>query len=222
MTEEQQRRYGANRIAALPLAPDFNDYTQPLRSPELAADVRFSQMRKALIDGTPVDVLAGQGMPRAWWVNGPYDNAGGKGYDTRHEPEVQIDLTAELEGAWGAVRWNRVATPPMGYVDLSRLIAGGSEIQGYAVTWCELSEPIDAVLRFGCDDTGKLWLNGDLLFQSNTERIAVPDEDTVLLHLPAGRSTFLLKIGNYLGGWGFYFRITDAAGSEIRAIRWME
>ncbi|HRU24876.1 MAG TPA: hypothetical protein P5569_13085, partial [Candidatus Latescibacteria bacterium] len=123
-------------------------------------------------------------------------------------------------GVWGEVRWKQVRTPPTGYVDLSRLIAGGSDIQGYAATWCETETEISVVVHFGCDDTGKIWCNGNLVHESKTERIAVPDEDTFPLVLPPGRSVFLLKIGNYRGGWGFYFRITDCKGDEIPSLRW--
>ncbi len=220
MSEEQWRRHGGPQVATLPLVPEFSDYTLPLRRPEIAVGAAYDVMRNAVKNRTPANMLSGLGMPPSWWVNGPYDNSGGKGYDHVLAPEQRIDLEMTSPGVWGGVGWKQVNTPPTGYVDLSRLIAGGSEIQGYAATWCETETEISVVVHFGCDDTGKIWCNGNLVHESKTERIAVPDEDSFPLVLPTGRSVFLLKIGNYRGGWGFYFRITDSEGNEIPSLRW--
>jgi len=222
MTPEQHTKYGGPDTAVIPLTPEFDEYTEPLQNPKIIDRPEFQKMMKGMREHSVVDTLEGLGMPRTWWVNGPYPNPAGKGYHIEHEPERRIDLGARSEGAWAEVGWKRVATPPMAYVDLSRLIAGGVEIQGYAATWVETDSEVDAVIRFGSDDTGKLWLNRSLIHESNTERIAVPDEDTIRIALPAGRSVFLLKIGNYRGGWGFYFRITDEDGKEIPSLRWVD
>ena len=227
MTPEQRARYGGPAISTLPLADDFDDYVETLRTPKLIDLPAFRAMERGMrrrmvgLCNTKLDVLDGLGMPRVWWVVGAFPNPGGAGYHQPYPPERDVDLRAEYAGVTGPVRWRRVETPPMGYVDLSRLIAGGVEIQGYAATRFELSEPTEAVIRFGCDDTGKIWLNGRLIHASNTERIAMPDEDAIPVRLPAGRSLFLLKIGNYRGGWGFYFRITDEGGAEIPAVEWV-
>ena len=60
------------------------------------------------------------------------------------------------------------------------------------------------------------------IHSSNTERIAVPDEDTVRIDLPAGMSEILVKIGNYKGGYGFFLRITDEHGFELPGMQWVE
>ena len=138
-----------------------------------------------------------------------------------HPPERSVDLDVEYDGAAGRVRWHLEPVPPMGYVDLSRLIAGGVEIQGYAAAWLEAGEDVEGEIRFGSDDTGKIWLNGELIHECDSERRAMPDDDIIPIDLERGASQILLKIGNYRGGWGFYFRITDGAGSELPSMRWV-
>lgn len=46
--------------------------------------------------------------------------------------------------------------------------------------------------------------------------------DETSVRLPPGRSVFLLKIGNYRGGWGFYFRITDREARELAGLKWVD
>ncbi len=223
MTADQNARHGGPETALLPLSEDFDDYAESTRAPKVIDTPEFQRLSDSMRKRERVDVLAGLGMPRSWWLIGGFDNTGGAGFDRDDDgPEVGVDLDAEYEGVLGPVRWKRVPTPPMGYVDMSRLVAGGTEVQSYAVTWCRVGTPTAAVLRFASDDTGKVWLNGAPIHSSNTERIAVPDEDTVRIDLPAGMSEILVKIGNYKGGYGFFLRITDEHGFELPGMQWVE
>jgi hypothetical protein len=222
MTPEQYEAYGGHETAMAPLAEDFEKYAKVIRKPEFIDRPDFAMMHRAMSEHESVDVLAGLGMPPSWWVVGPFPNPEGRGYERVHPPERSVDLAGEYEGAAGMVTWHLEPVPPMGYVDLSRLVAGGVEIQGYAASWLVAEKDIEAEIRFGSDDTAKIWLDGKLIHECNSERRAMPDEDVVPITLGRGRHQMLLKIGNYRGGWGFYFRITDGAGSEVPSIRWID
>jgi hypothetical protein len=220
MTPEEYATYGGAQTVTLPLIPNFEEYAGALRAPSLIDTPEMMGIAQAVQERRPIDVLSGLGVPPYWWVIGPFPNTGGEGYDHVHPPELAVNLGAEHTGIVGPVKWSRQGTPPMGYVDLSRLIAGGVDIQGYAATSLDVSEPTPAVLRFGCDDTGKIWLNKELIHGSNTERRAMPDEDQIPVVFRKGQNQILVKIGNYKGGWGFYLRVTDDAGEEIQGLRW--
>ena len=207
MTDEELERYGGSEVSTAPLAEDFADYVDVLVRPPATSDPMLRSIRSAIETGEPVDVLVGLGVPPTWWVVGPFVNRSGDGWDRTDVSETTTDLRDEVAaGAYetplGTVRWRKCETPPNGYVDLSRLVAGGTEIQAYATTWVESDVPVDAVLRFGSDDTAKVWQDGCLIHASNTERINMPDEDTIPVSIPAGGSQFLVKIGNYRGGYG--------------------
>ena len=48
-----------------------------------------------------------------------------------------------------------------------------------------------------------MWLNGKNVHTREVQRAYSANEDTVSIHLEAGINRILLKIDNYLGGWGF-------------------
>ena len=226
MSEEEHEKYGGTEIATLPLTDNFDEYTGVLTAPSRINDTIYAAMQDAVENRTETNVLAGLGMPPCWWAVGPFPNPNGRGWNAIHVSETWKNLKMEVNGVAyhginGPAQWDRYTTPSTGYVDLSRMISGGTEVLAYAVTWIESDAERDVVVRFGSDDTGKVWFNGKLVHESNTERIAVPDEDTIYLTLPEGKSQFLLKIGNYRGGYGFYFRITDEAGAEIPGLKWV-
>ena len=227
MTDDERVEFGGPSAATLPLTGDFDEYVSVLTAPSVVAEERYEAMHAAVEARGETSVLDGLGIPPCWWVVGPFPNRQGRGWKAVHVSETWPNLKMEINGteyhgALGPTHWQRVDTPQTAYVDLSRLVAGGVEIQAYAATWVEAPEQIEAVIRFGCDDTGRIWMNGKLIHESNTERIGVPDEDTIRVTLPEGRTQLLLKIGNYRGGYGFYFRITDEAGAEIPSLTWVE
>ena len=73
----------------------------------------------------------------AWWVLGPFDNAGDLGYNKAHIPEnaVEIDKTMAYEGKNKKVSWKQGAdetldgfvnfAPIFGFGDLDQLLMGG-------------------------------------------------------------------------------------------------
>ncbi len=215
MSSEQHARYGGSSIATLPLTDDFADYVETVRVPKIIDTPFYQSIDTAVRNSSTFDTLEGLGMPRKWLVTGPFTNENGVGYERVFGPEADPNPTAEYDGLFSSVRWNAVDTPFSGYVDLSRLIAGGTDICGYALVWIECTEPVDAVLRFGSDDSGRIRLNGKWIHGVDTERIGFPDEDTVPVRFEVGRNEVLLKVCNYRGGWGFYFRVTDTEGNEI-------
>jgi hypothetical protein len=221
MTPQENETYGGPDTAMAPLAGDFEDYARRIKYPEFIDDPDFLRWHMAMSEHKKINTLEGLGMPPSWWVIGPFPNHGGEGYDRAHPLEETLDLSSSYDGMAEPVGWHLESTPPMGYVDLSRLIAGGVEIQGYCVALFEAGENMEAVIRFGSDDTAKIWLDGKMIFECNSERRAMPDEDLIPINLNKGRHQILLKIGNYRGGWGFYLRITDVSGAELSPIRWI-
>jgi len=81
------------------------------------------------------------------------------------------------------------------------------------VTTIQSPKKQELPLLLGSDDGVKVILNGKQILRRLLDRGAVPDQDTVSLDLQKGLNTLLLKVENYLGGYGFYARIKDPAGT---------
>ena len=66
------------------------------------------------------------------------------------------------------------------------------------------------LLHIGSNDALKVWMNGTELLAKNVQRDAAADQEQVQVELKPGNNTLLLKIVNYSGPSGFYFRIESA------------
>ena len=67
-----------------------------------------------------------------------------------------------------------------------------------------------ALLHIGSNDALKVWMNGTELLSKNVQRDAAADQEQVQVELKPGNNTLLLKIVNYSGPSGFYFRMESA------------
>lgn len=220
LTEEEKARYGGSASDVLPVAKNLDEYLAVMRGKPIFDSPAFAKVTAAVREGREIDMLAGTGTPRQWWHIGPFPNPEGKGLDTVYPPEQTIDLDASYESLSGPLRWQLHALRGDGFVNLRHLVARKDYVLAYSVTWVESPSPQKAFIRFGSDDSGKIWVNGKLVHSIDVVRGATEDEDIVPVELPAGRIPILVKCGNYRGTWGFYLRITDSAGDEISNLHW--
>jgi hypothetical protein len=171
----------------------------------------------------PVDLQKHFGFLTEWKVIGPFDNTRNQGFETVYPPEVKIDLTAELDGKKGKIRWqNYVTTHPFGMVDMNQACGKLKEVMAYATMDFFSDQARSVELRLGGKNSWKLWLNGKLLFgrdeyHTNTEI----DQYPMPAQLLAGRNTILVKvcqneeIADWTNEWEFQLRVTDALGTPI-------
>jgi carboxyl-terminal processing protease len=156
----------------------------------------------------------------AWRLIGPFDNAKGTALDTPYAPEQGRDFAREYAGKSGVVRWIQCADQQRnGFVDFGSALRPNQWTVAYAATRVDSPAARDVQLRIGSDDEVKVWLNGNVVLNSNVPRYAAPDQDTVPVHLQAGRNDVLVKVCNRTGTWGFYLRVTDARGRPCADLR---
>jgi putative heme-binding domain-containing protein len=154
----------------------------------------------------------------SWHVLGAFDNGNdNEGLDKALPPETAIDLKATYSGRKGRIGWRQVKPNVQGYVDLQAFLAGDSDnALSYLYREVESAADQEAQVLIGTDDGAKLFVNGEPVYASRTQRAAVPGQDTVKVKLKKGKNPILLKINNSGGGsHGFYFLLL--AEQEVKA-----
>ena len=152
----------------------------------------------------------------AWRVLGPFDNAGGIGYNTSYIPEdiTEIDLTTKYNGLNGLVSWKQFSDNELdGYIRL------GEENVDWQIfyTFATVISPDEREVqfRFDSDDQGKVWLNGEEVFSHTKTFMAIIDTYTIPVILKPGKNSILVKVCNEEGACAFYMRITDQNGQPF-------
>jgi mono/diheme cytochrome c family protein len=138
-----------------------------------------------------------------WRVIGPFEN-GGK-CETPFAPEQKIDLDAAYAGADGkSVRWEDGAAFADDAVHNLARHRLNSTIYFYRTI--EASEPLSGLLYVGSDDTVTVWVNGVKKFEFMQGRGMPEKKDEVPVVLSKGKNTLLIKVGNQVGDYQFYYK----------------
>lgn len=152
-----------------------------------------------------------------WHSAGPFGaNDGREAYRMVFEPEDRpgaVDLgTLYREGG---IAW--MARPEFTDGRVHELT--GSSCATYLFRRVECSSPRRIELSLGSDDAIKLWVNGALAYENEVARPVAADQERATIDLRAGENTILMKIVNFQGGYGFYFRPSgDGAANEFMRV----
>jgi len=149
-----------------------------------------------------------------WHYLGPFDNTGGKGFETTHPVETKIDLKAVYEGK-GKIKigWQQGNFNDGTANDLANLFKPEQRSWSavYLYREIDVASPMDMPISLGSDDTISVWLNGQKILAQNVYRAVEADQEHVVLKLKAGKNHLLLKICQGDGQWAFYFQGGNAA-----------
>ncbi|MHC4580868.1 MAG: hypothetical protein ACYS14_05385, partial [Planctomycetota bacterium] len=99
-----------------------------------------------------------------------------------------------------------------GIIDLRRVWQEApvtEQVSCYAWAQVDMPAETDALLGFGTDDAGRVWLNGELILDSWTDRGAFPDHDRVKVHFKEGPNQLVVKVYNNLRNWKFCCRLLE-------------
>ncbi len=149
-----------------------------------------------------------------WHAVGPFPAADrDAAFATPFGPELEIvsgkriDTTATYES-------NLAWTVHPEWTDGQTHTLEGKVSATYLTRTLHAGTPRTLALSLGSDDAIKVWCNGRLVHENNVARAVAPDQDRIEIDLDAGENTLLIKIANFGGGYGFYFRPDEAAGSN--------
>lgn len=167
--------------------------------------------------GAAADAAAMLGLLTNWWVVGPFElGENNAGWDKAYVNEPDVSLTARYMTGKRRVEWQPVkATDDRGVIDLHKPLGPGDQRIGYAYTEVEVAQDTDALLLLGVDDSERVWVNGEKVFELFVPRGMTPDQDKIPVKLKAGKNTILLKIWQNTLGWEFCARLTLPDGRPV-------
>jgi mono/diheme cytochrome c family protein len=165
------------------------------------------------------DAIAGWANPElsAWHYAGPFpldDKDNSKLIEAVLPPEqLPFDVNQELGEA--KLRWQEAPD----WIDgaINQFVQTG-QAANYIRRTIKVHIPSMVSLSLGSNDALKLWVNGEVKHIFNGGRITAPDSERLDLFLPEGEHEILIKVVNYGGGTGFYFRRINDQGKALLAM----
>lgn len=136
------------------------------------------------------------------------ENDGQRGYRTDYGPEANLDLGA----SYGEPAQTFVAQPSYEDGKVQLLQGGGGVWYVAREIWSPDAREVEVSL--GSDDAIKLWVNDELFFEKNVARGVAADQDRASFRLRAGLNRLLIKVVDFGGGCGFYFRVLSSTGTQ--------
>lgn len=168
---------------------------------EFAKDASSGAAEKKDVKGTAV--------PKEFFIIGPFP----EGLSKEEGPESNIDLSQELKGKTGTVKWktfNAATKGPQISLDWEKGVFNPKDnVSAYALIHVKAPAAMDCKLYLSHDDGGRVWLNGTKIHENNKNGAVKADEFNVAMHLEEGWNRLLFKVTTNGAGFGLLFRITD-------------
>jgi hypothetical protein len=180
--------------------------------------------------GASVSAADHLGFLRDWYVVGPFDAAGRKGFRTAYPPESKVDLAAEMPGKdKKTLRWKRLhmAEAPGGnhaaLVDLRPPLGNAEDAVAYAFTKIAVDREGAVEFRGAGDDNLTVWVNGERVFGFEEYQNGVRmDRHRFKVRLRAGENAVLVKVcqapldpASPDPNWEFLLRVCDGTGKGV-------
>ncbi len=173
--------------------------------------------------GVKVDLARHFGFIQDWYLIGPFDNTGKKGFAVTYPPETEIKLEAKYAGQKGEVSWTKhLGEDKYGLVDLSKVTAPHKGAVTYALTEFVSDKDQTVDVRLGTPNAYKVWVNGNLIFgREEYHRGMSIDQYRMTVNLKQGKNQILLKVcqneqtEEWAQRWQYQLRVCDATGTAI-------
>ncbi len=157
-------------------------------------------------------VLSGVGVPAEfdWSVIGAFNVK--KGIQEKFWPEVQPTSQWIYEADAKGKLFHKTDGIFDGFVNLQEITGAHTNTCAYALLRIQSDRFKKCYFRFGTNGALKAWLNDKHIMTKNVKGQAIPDQYIVPVTLRPGDNWLLVRVGDYYGPYGFYFRATDENG----------
>ena len=156
------------------------------------------------------------GVIRKWVVVGPFSNERGAGFNEAYGPEKSRDFSASYDGKARKVSWKEI--PADSYdavISLDDISRPRDEAASYAAVAVRMEKDTQAVLRVGCDDGLKSWVNGVEVISAKVRHSLGFDQHNKSIMLANGWNLIVLKIMEEKIDWSFRARLTLPNGKAL-------
>ena len=173
--------------------------------------------------GEEVDLQKALGTITDWMLIGPFPNEGPDfaGHDRVYLPEISLALDQQVEGLDGPIGWaEHRQESGLASVNLKPLFSPTDHVCAYALCFVTSPKEQSVQIRLCTNDSGKLWVDGRLVWDYPFESQVMLDRHVVECTLPARTVPVLLKACNGEANWGFILRITDSDGHPVENLRY--
>ena len=166
----------------------------------------LGRFRLALTDAPTIYPIGSKMTLGDWHAAGPFTAAHGNlAFYQVYEPEtknVNTNDTFEVNGK--TIKWEKQAHWVDGQIHNDIV---GENSATYLFRNIGSVTKQKAQLYIGSNDALKVWVNGTEVLSKNVQRDAGADQEQFQVQLKPGNNALLLKVVNYSGLSGFYFRI---------------
>jgi hypothetical protein len=200
-----------------------------------ARDVQQARDAAAGLEQLGIQVGVGEhlGFLMDWYLIGPFDGGGQKGFQLSYPPETKVDLREELTGQGGKkLRWVRYQAREPAHASGARhqalvnlrekdALGDADDAVAYAYTEFRVAQGGAVEFRGAADDNLTVWVNGEKFFGFQEWRNGVRhDRHRFTAALKEGKNSVLVKIcqtpaPNPEPNWEFFLRVVDATGKGI-------
>jgi tetratricopeptide (TPR) repeat protein len=152
-------------------------------------------------------------LAAGWWVAGPYSEL----LSAHYPPEADPDPSRPLMGENGVLLdWKSLAVSALFECDL-KPTSVRELASAYTLAHVYQLRERTSLLCMGIDDKARVWLNGQLIFDSDSGLNSFQGslDWCVPVTLRAGRNTLLMKVSNTGGGHSIRVRFDDCGVETI-------
>ena len=188
----------------------------PSSRPELLPTL-FWLTKGAARDVGFLEISQSLGIPLVPLIVGPFDNDQGKAFDMTYPPERDGVSKKALVGTRSEVYWRPVDVIDEQFnIYLDQTITPSKWQTAYAQSEFDVLEQLEAKLILSTSNPVKVWVNGQLVFQSRTISRLSADNVILPLTFPKGRHRVMVKTLSEGGGWRLRMRLDAEDRHRLR------
>jgi hypothetical protein len=153
-----------------------------------------------------------------WHVIGPFkspvDGKIGLDLKTPIDEAIGADGSVDLNASYAfgnqSIQWQKATAGKRGSVDLRTAIGRYEWAAAFGYAEIESIHARETVLKVSSDDGIKIWLNGKVVHEHEIRRGLGDGVDEVKVRLNAGVNRIVVKVDQYVGGWGYLVEVPKA------------
>lgn len=163
-----------------------------------------------------------------WLLCGPFEIAKNEdifahciGFDTDYlknfggEQSLKVKAGDVVKYKGGSNKWNFYASPE-NFLNLDNAVSTKEPVFAYAYREVYAEEAGFWKISFGSNDGGRLWVNGQEIWDYAPNRGFYPDQDVFPVLLNKGKNTILFKIEEKGGLWRLSLRFLPIDGTKMK------